>query len=158
MARKLGLFSAVVLAALISTPSMWAQSNSGLHARPRVTESIDESNRVVLEGNTHPEAQPANDRGPVANNFTMDHMLLQLKRSPEQEQALQQFIDELMSKDSPNFHRWLTAEQFGERFGLAKPDLDAVTNWLELQGFRVNVVYPSGMVIDFSGTAGQVHP
>jgi hypothetical protein len=156
MARKLGLFSAVVLAALISTPSMWAQSNSGLHARPRVTESIDESNRVVLEGNTHPEAQPANDRGPVANNFTMDHMLLQLKRSPEQEQALQQFIDELMSKDSPNFHRWLTAEQFGERFGLAKPDLDAVTNWLELQGFRVNVVYPSGMVIDFSGTAAQV--
>src|SRR5262249_11898090 len=25
------------------------------------------------------------------------------------------------------------------------------------QGFQVNVVYPSGMLIDFSGTAGQVH-
>ena len=156
MARKLGFFSVVVLSALISVPSVWAQSDSGLHARPRVTESIDETNRVVLAGNTHPEARPANDRGPVANDFAMDHILLQLKRSPEQEQSLQQFLDELVTKDSPNFHRWLTAEQFGERFGLAKPDLDAVTNWLELHGFRVNVVYPSGMLIDFSGTAAQV--
>jgi subtilase family serine protease len=112
--------------------------------------------RVALEGNTHPEAQPANDRGAVANDFAMDHVLLQLKRSPEQEQALQQLIDELHTNGSPNFHHWLTAQEFGERFGLAKPDLDAVTSWLESQGFRVNVVYPSGMLIDFSGTAAQV--
>ncbi|HYL96676.1 MAG TPA: protease pro-enzyme activation domain-containing protein [Terriglobales bacterium] len=83
-------------------------------------------------------------------------MLLQLKRSPEQEQALQQFIDELHTKGSPNFHHWLTAQEFGERFGTAKPDLDAVSGWLESHGFKVNVVYPNGMVMDFSGTAAQV--
>src|SRR5260370_26255813 len=83
-------------------------------------------------------------------------MLLQLKRSPEQEKALQQFIDELHTKGSPDFHQWLTAQEFGERFGLAKPDLDAITAWLESHGFRVNVVYPSGMLIDFSGTAAHV--
>jgi len=83
-------------------------------------------------------------------------MLLQLKRSPEQELALQQFLDELHTKGSPNFQHWLTAEEFGERFGLARPDLDAVTGWLASHGFRVNVIYPSGMLIDFSGTAAQV--
>jgi len=83
-------------------------------------------------------------------------MLLQLKRSSEQEKALQQFIDELQTKGSPNFHHWLTAQEFGARFGLAKPDLDAITAWLESHGFRVNVVYPSSMLIDFSGTAAQV--
>jgi subtilase family serine protease len=31
-----------------------------------------------------------------------------------------------------------------------------VTNWLESHGFKVNVVYTGGMVIDFSGNAGQV--
>src|SRR5258708_38492057 len=104
--------------------------------------------RVTLQGNTHPEARLANDRGAVANDFPLEHMLLQLKRSPEQEQALQQFIDELQKKGSPNFHHWLTAQEFGERFGLTKPDLDAVTGWLESRGFRVKVVYPSGMLID----------
>ena len=83
-------------------------------------------------------------------------MLLQLKRSPEQEVALQQFLDELQSKSSPNYHHWISAQEFGERFGMAKSDLDAVTTWLEFYGFHVNVVYPSGMLIDFSGTAAQV--
>jgi len=156
MARILGLFSAVVLAVLIAAPSVSAQAESGFHARPRITQGIDEMNRVALTGNTHPEARPANDRGRVANGFAMDHMLLQLKRSNEQELALQQFLDELQSKGSPNFHHWLSAQEFGERFGLAKSDLDVVIGWLESHGFQVNVVYPSGMLIDFSGTAAQV--
>src|SRR5713226_6271115 len=157
MLRKLGSFSLVVLAVLVAAPYVQAQVESGVQARPRITQSIEETNRFALEGNTHPEANPANDRGAVANDFPMEHMLLQLKRSPEQEQALQQFIDGLNRKGSPNFHRWLTAQEFGERFGLAKPDLEAVVGWLGSHGFRVNVVYPSGMLIDFSGTAAQVH-
>src|SRR6266849_2498574 len=156
MVRKWGSLSLVVLAVLIAAPAVNAQVESGLHARPRITQSVDDMNRVVLEGSTHPEARPANDRGSVANDFAMEHMLFQLKRSSEQELALQQFLDELHTKGSPNFHHWLTAQEFGERFGLAKPDLDAVTGWLESHGFRVNVVYPSSMLIDFSGTAAQV--
>ena len=156
MVRKWGSFSLVVFAVLIAAPAVNAQVESGLRARPRITQGVDEMNRVALNGNTHPEARPANYRGAVANDFAMEHMLLQLKRSPEQEQALQQFINELHTKASPNFHHWLTAQEFGEKFGVAKPDLDTVTRWLESHGFRVNVVYPSGMLIDFSGTGDQV--
>jgi regulation of enolase protein 1 (concanavalin A-like superfamily) len=156
MFRTLGFFSVVVFAVVMVAPSVEAQVESGLHSRPRITQSVDETDRLALAGNTHPEARAANDRGMVANDFALEHILLQLKRSPEQEQAVQQFIDELHTKGSPNFHHWLTAQEFGERFGVAKPDLDAVTSWLTSQGFRVNVVYPSGMLIDFSGTASQV--
>src|SRR6266849_574513 len=156
MSRKLGFFAVVVLAALVAAPSVCAQIESGVHARPRITQSVDEMNRVALEGNTRPEAKAENDRGTVAAGFVMEHMLLQLKRSPEQELALQQFIDELHTKGSPNFHHWLTAMEFGERFGLSQQDLDAITAWLESYGFKINVVYSSGMLIDFSGTAGHV--
>src|SRR5437660_9928643 len=131
MLSKFSSFSPVLLATLIAAPALNGQVESGLHSRRRVTQSINEMDRVALSGNTRPEARLANDRGPVANDFAMEHMLLQLKRSPEQELALQQFIDELHTKGSPNFHHWLTAQEFGERFGLAKPDLDAVTGWLE---------------------------
>src|SRR5690349_14687427 len=156
MFRKTGFLAAVVVAVLICAPSALAQAESGGHVRPRITQTIDEINRVALRGNTRPEAVLANDHGSVANDFTMEHMLLQLKRSPEQEQALQKFLDELHTAGSPNFHHWLTAQEFGERFGVAKPDLDAITAWLGSHGFRVNVVYRSGMLIDFSGTAAQV--
>ncbi|HEV2197935.1 MAG TPA: protease pro-enzyme activation domain-containing protein [Candidatus Acidoferrum sp.] len=156
MFRKTGFLAIVVLAALIAAPSVFAQLESGAHAGPRITQAIDETNRVALRGNTRPEAVLANDRGPVTKDFVMEHMLLQLKRSPEQEQALQKFLDELQTTGSPNFHHWLTAQEFGERFGLAKPDLDLITAWLESHGFRINVIYPSGMLIDFSGTAAEV--
>ncbi|HKW31740.1 MAG TPA: protease pro-enzyme activation domain-containing protein [Candidatus Acidoferrum sp.] len=167
MFRKTGFLAVVILAALVAASSAFAQAESRVHARSqttpsqvtqaRIKQSIDETNRVALRGNTRPEAVLANDRGPVANDFLIEHMLLQLKRSPEQEKALQQFLDELQTAGSPNFHHWLTAQEFGERFGVAKSDLDAIASWLESHGFRVNVVYPSGMLIDFSGTAAQVH-
>src|SRR5215470_16957912 len=123
---------------------------------PYTTAQIDGSSRGQTR-NVRPEARPENDRGRVADSLPIEHMLLQLKRSPKREAALQRFIGELQAKDSPNFHRWLTAQEFGERYGVAAADLDAVTAWLRSQGFQVNVVYPSGMLIDFSGTAGQVH-
>src|SRR5713226_1539383 len=158
MVRKLGFasFSLAVCAFLCTVRPVSAQVESGLRARPRISQSIDETKRTALGGNTRPEAKAENDRGTVAAGFVMEHMLLQLKRSPEQELALQQFIDELHTKGSPNFHHWLTAAEFGERFGLSQQDLDAITAWLESYGFKINVVYPSGMLIDFSGTAGQV--
>jgi Pro-kumamolisin, activation domain len=153
---ELGFFAAVILASLAAVPAGFAQQGPGPRPRPRITQSVDEANRVPLRGNTRPEATLANDRGAVADDFPLEHILLQLKRSPEQEQALQQFIDELHNQNSPNFHHWLTAREFGEKFGVATSDLDTLVAWLESDGFRVNVVYPSGMVIDFSGTAAQV--
>jgi subtilase family serine protease len=158
MFRKLGFafFTIVLFVILLSSRSAAAQAQSGLHARVLVTQAVDEEKRVTLHGNTRPEARLENDRGAVPGDFRMEHMLLQLRRSPEQELALQRFIDELHTQGSPHFHQWISAEQFGEKYGVAKQDLDAVTAWLEKQGFQVNVVYPSGMVIDFSGTAAQV--
>src|SRR5260370_7009088 len=107
MVRKWGSFSLVVLAILFAEPTVRAQVESGLHARPRITQSTNEMDRVALTGNTHPEASLANDRGPVANNFPMDHMLLQFKRSPKQEKSLQQFIADPHTTASPTFHPWL---------------------------------------------------
>jgi len=158
MSRKPGFasISVGVLALLFTVNSASAQVVPTPPARALITQNIDEGNSVALNNNTRAEASAANDRGAVADNFQMDHMLLQLRRSPEQERALQQFIDELGTKGSPNFHQWITAREFGARFGLAQQDLDTITRWLESHGFKVNVVYANGMVIDFSGTAGQV--
>ena len=112
---------------------------------------------MTLAGNTRPEAKnPGNDRGPVADDMPMPHMMLQLRRPAAQEQALQALIDQLHDPKSPNYHHWLTATEIGTRFGPAASDIATVTAWLGRRGFAVNLVYPNAMVIDFSGTAGQV--
>jgi subtilase family serine protease len=143
MNRKLGFASASALVALFLFVSYAAAQ-------------VNAPGHVAFAGNVRPEARPEHDRGRVADALPMQHMLLLLKRSSEREAALQQFIEGLQTKGSPNFHRWLTAQEFGARYGAAPSDLDAVTAWLRSQGFQVNVVYPSGMVIDFSGTAGRI--
>ena len=121
-----------------------------------IREPINESRRITLYGNTRPEAIPANDRGRVPDDFPMGHMLLQLKRSPEREAALETYIDQLHDRTSPNFHQWLTAESFGEHYGVADTDVETVRNWLQSHGFAIHGTLSNGLVIDFSGTAGMV--
>src|SRR5580704_13801023 len=138
------------------TSGLVAQSADHAPARVLITEPIDAGRLHTLAGNTRGEANPQNDRGKVADTYALDHMLLQLQRSPEREQALRTFIDQQHDSASPNFHKWLTAEQFGQFYGPAPEDIEAVSQWLRASGFSVNIVYPSGMMLDFSGTAGQV--
>ena len=156
--RKLGfaILPVGVLVFLFLVNSANAQVEPGQPVRVLITQGINEGQLVTLDGNTRPEANADNDRGAVQDYLPMEHMQLLLRRPPEQEQALEQFIDELQTKGSPQFHHWITAQQFGDRFGPAKQDLATITSWLESSGFTINVVYPSGTVIDFSGTAGQV--
>lgn len=151
MSRKVTLFFITLV--LIAVPfAVPAQPPS----RSLVRQRIDESRLTRLKGNTRPEANAANDRGRVADNFAMDHMLLQLRRAPEQQQALDGLIDSMHDPKSPSFHRWLTPDQFASQFGASPQDVHAVTAWLEGHGFKINAVYPHGLLVDFSGNAGQI--
>ncbi|HVP53154.1 MAG TPA: protease pro-enzyme activation domain-containing protein, partial [Terriglobales bacterium] len=158
MLRKteLALFRVTVAVLCVSAWVGQAHGQGWKQPRPLITERVEENKLITLTGNLRPEARADNDRGPAADSTPMEHMLLQLRRSPEQEQALEELIEQLHTPGSPNFHRWLTPQGFGERFGPAPEDLATITGWLESHGLTINVVYPSGMLIDFSGTAGQI--
>jgi subtilase family serine protease len=144
--------------AVVSLIPIAAQSPLAAPSRrqPLIRERIDETVLHTLPGNTRPEANRQNDRGAVDDSLPLEHMLLQLQRSSQQEDAVRGLIDDLHNAGSSKFHRWLTAEEFGRNYAPAQEDVDQITAWLKSHGFAVNVVYPSGMVLDFSGTAGQV--
>ncbi|HMD07876.1 MAG TPA: Ig-like domain repeat protein [Candidatus Acidoferrum sp.] len=118
--------------------------------------AIDESSLVVLHGNRHPLAAPANDRGEAASDLPMERMLLVFKRDAATESALQSLIARQQDRSSPDFHAWLSPDQFGNRFGASPADIQKLTGWLASHGFRVNRVGQGAMSIEFSGTAGQV--
>lgn len=147
--------SLVALGVFGLTPQLHAQPSG--HATRAVHEAIDESKLVELKNNTRPEATAANDRGAVSPDFALNHMQLQLKRSPERESALTQYIEQLENPKSANFHKWVTASQFADSYGVASEDVATVTAWLTSHGFTVNGVAPTGLTIDFSGTAANIH-
>ncbi len=121
-----------------------------------VTATIDDQQTVSLPGNLRPEATTANYRGAVADDRLLDHMQLLLNRPAATAAALDSFIAGLNDPRSPDYHAWLTATEFGTRFGPSASDVQLVVAWLQGQGFTVNEVQPNRMVIDFSGTAAEV--
>ena len=129
---------------------------AGQQVPARVTQPVNTENVVTLRGNTHPLARPEYDQGIAPDSLPTERILLVLKRSAEQETALRQLLDGQQIKSSPNYHMWLTPEQFGQQFGPADSDIQAVTDWLTFQGFQVGHVAAGRTVIEFSGTAGQV--
>ncbi|WP_425152012.1 S53 family peptidase, partial [Candidatus Binatus sp.] len=139
---------------LLSVP---ARALSGATSAPdQITDAINDNDTIPVPGNVRFEATAANDRGRVADDFALDHLLLQLRRSPQQQRELDQLIGELEDPNSPNYHHWLSAQEFGNRFGATPRDIATISAWLRTHGFQVNYVYPSGMLIDFSGNAGAI--
>ncbi len=156
-----GLVVLLVMAAnnVVNASPRMSAGNDAVQQSPvrsLITGEIDETRLVTLGGNTRPEANAKNDRGALPEGYRLDDMMLLLQRAPEQEQALDEFIDQLHDKSSPNFHKWLNATEFGERFGVGQQDIAAISGWLKSHGFAVHGVYANRMVIDFSGTAGQI--
>jgi subtilase family serine protease len=122
----------------------------------RITQAVDESNLTVLKGNTYYLASAEYDRGAAPANLPMSRMLLVLQRSPSQEAALEQLLDQQQDHSSPNYHQWLTPQQFGQQFGPSDQDVQTITVWLQSHGFQLAPFSNGRTVIEFSGTASQV--
>jgi hypothetical protein len=124
--------------------------------RVLVNQPINEAQRTMLHGNVSPLAQPQYDQGRVSDSLPASRVLLMLNRPPEREAALQQYLLEVHSKGSTTYHHWITPQQFGEQFGLADTDVQAVTDWLGSKGFRITKISQGKQFIELSGTAGQL--
>jgi hypothetical protein len=122
----------------------------------RITQAVDENILVTLSGNVHPLARAEFDRGPAPSDLALNRMLLVLSRSPEQAGSLQALLDQQQDRSSPQYHRWLTPQQFGQQFGPSDSDIAQITAWLQLHGFHDVHVSNGRVTIEFSGTAAQV--
>ncbi|HEU0369307.1 MAG TPA: protease pro-enzyme activation domain-containing protein, partial [Candidatus Acidoferrum sp.] len=156
--RKLPFGCALTLVCLIFVGQVSGQA-SGQSSPPvanRITQVPDNSTRITLKGGVHPLARAEFSRGAVADSLAIDRILLLLKRSDQQEAALESLLESQQDKFSPNYHRWLTPEAFGQQFGPSDADMQSVTDWLTSQGFHDVRVGPGRSVIEFSGNAAQV--
>jgi trimeric autotransporter adhesin len=143
-----------LVGAILPTSAYPGQARSP--SQSLAAQTLDGAPLVTLRGNTHPLAQKRYDRGAVEGSRPATRMMLLLKRTPEQESSLQSYLQQIQSPTSVNFRKFLTPEEFGQRFGISDTNLDTVQTWLAKQGFVVSKVNKGRMAIEFSGTVGQL--
>ncbi|MBV9572554.1 MAG: S8/S53 family peptidase, partial [Acidobacteriales bacterium] len=142
------LSAAVILCAAVSV------AQSGQSDRIRTT--IDDAQRVRVRGSVHPLATADRDQGRAAGNKTLRRASMVLRLSPAQQADLETLLREQQEPSSPNYHKWLTPEQYAQRFGVSEGDLGKITSWLQSQGLGVRGTSRGRTEIFFSGSVAQV--
>jgi subtilase family serine protease len=118
--------------------------------------AIDSSSRATLVGSRPAAAKSATDTGRMSPAAKLEGVTVVFSRSQAQEAALQALLTAQQTPGSPEYHQWLTPDQFGAQFGMADADIAKVESWLQQQGFTVTGVSRSRSRITFSGSVGQI--
>ncbi|HEY0232353.1 MAG TPA: protease pro-enzyme activation domain-containing protein, partial [Dokdonella sp.] len=121
-----------------------------------ITRPLDATRRATLPGRPAAWADASRDSGAVAADTALVNLGITLKRTPERQQAFDQFLREQKDPASPNYQHWLSPVEIGERFGASQNDIDAVSAWLRSQGLDVGDVANSRLRIRFNGSAAAV--
>ncbi len=125
-------------------------------APDRVTRPVSRDQVRVVRGNIHPLARAPFDGGAVEASLRLDHIMLLFKPSAAQQADLDRFLVAQQNPSSPDFHKWLTPEQFADRFGVSTSDHSKVVAWLQSEGLTVNESGRGRNWVAFSGTAALV--
>lgn len=131
-----------------------AQAQAVTHARLSA-QVVNNAQRTKLIGAEPLVAHYGKDQGSLGASETLSNMKLVLHRGATEKAALNDFLAQVQNPTSASFHKWLTPETFGQRFGASDEDIAAITTWLQQQGFAVNSISSSRTVITFSGAEAQ---
>jgi hypothetical protein len=71
-------------------------------------------------------------------------------------QELKQFLADQQNPVSVNYHRWLTPQEFGSRFGVSQAQYQRAVEWLQSNGFSVKMQPGNRLRIYFEGAAQDV--
>jgi len=132
-------------------------SAGAAQAQNRLRSTIDDSNTYVLKGNTRPAVASglAQDVGAASASQLLPNMSLHFSLTAPQQADLTQLLAAQQNRRSPQYRKFLTPEEYADRFGLSMADVAKVTTWLETNGFSNVQAARSRTFITFSGSVAQ---
>jgi uncharacterized repeat protein (TIGR01451 family) len=72
------------------------------------------------------------------------------------QEALNGLLQEVYDPSSPNYHHFLTPEQFAAQFGPTEQDYQKVIDFVRARGLSVVNTHPNRMLLDVSGKAADI--
>src|SRR3984885_3802010 len=70
--------------------------------------------------------------------------------------ALSKLIQQIYDPASPNYHHYLTPEEFTEKFGPTESDYQAAIAFAIANGLQVTATHPNRLLLDVSGTVPSI--
>jgi uncharacterized protein (TIGR03437 family) len=112
--------------------------------------------RTTLTGHIHPLARPENDQGRVSPALQLSYVTVTLAQSASRQASLDQLLAEQQTPGSPNYHRWITPEDYAQRFGASPEDVNRVVAWLQSQGLDIAAVARGRGWVAVNGAAANI--
>jgi hypothetical protein len=151
MKRNLPAGITCLAIALILEPSLTV-----LRGQQRLPNRIDTQQKTILRRSRTPRIEGLVSDGAVEDSMRVSGISFRFTPTYEQQMELERLLRDQQDPSSPMYHAWLTAEEYGGRFGLKPDDYSRVREWIVSQGFQVDYVAKSRTHISFSGSAAQV--
>jgi kumamolisin len=111
--------------------------------------------RQVLRGHV-PEAIARLNLQPVGRLPATNRLQLAISLPLRHANELARFLRDLYDPACPQFRRYLTCQQFTERFGPTAEDYGALQDFFKTNGFQVTATHPNRVLLDVSGTVGDI--
>lgn len=132
-----------------------AAGTGEIASRDRIIAPVDSTQVSAVRGTAHPLARSNFDQGRTDPTHQITATIT-FRLSTAQQADMNLLLQQQQDRTSPNYHKWLTPEQYAARFGMTKNDLAKVSAWLQSQGLRVESISRNRNEITFSGSVGQV--
>lgn len=122
----------------------------------RIVGNINTSQWASLPGHVHANARSEYDQGKAPDSLQIQFVTLVLKPSDTQQSALDRLLLDQQNPKSSMYHRWLTPEEYADRFGASVSDLAKIGDWARSQGLTVNGTARGRNALTLSGSATQI--
>jgi subtilase family serine protease len=156
MGTLLNRFTCESIALAVAATVLFVGAAQAQTPQARIAGEIDNAERATLPGSHSPLARAEFETGRMPAGTPIAGISIVFKRLAEQEADLQALLTAQQDPGSPQYHKWLTPEEFAGRYGVADADVAKVEFWLQQQGFNLDGRSRSNNRIHFSGTAEQV--
>jgi uncharacterized repeat protein (TIGR03803 family) len=120
-----------------------------------VTSSTPALEREALRGHV-PEAVALLGLRPVGRLPATHRLSLAIGLPLRNTNALNKLLRDIYDPASPQFRRYLTPEEFTERFGPTRPEYDAVRRFARSHGLDITATHPNRVVLDVAGEVSEI--
>jgi len=95
-----------------------------------------------------PDAVSSGQAARLGDTQTAQVKKLALNLPLRNEAELDSLIQQIYDPHSPNYHHYLSAQEFADRFAPTQADYDAVVGWAQVNGFTVTRIVPNRRLVD----------
>ncbi len=100
--------------------------------------------------------QVLNGSAQLVGHYNGPALRLVIGLQPPNMEQEETFLRELQTKGSPEFHHFLTAEEWSKRFDPSEEDEQAVVDWAKSQGLTVAHRFPNRLLVDVEGPVSTI--